>query len=142
VKLLDLLLKIMKNSSNKTTNGWTMTGICSQWAKRNNEISPNEFAIYTDILDKSFSQKRRWCYMSYDDMSLSRATTSKTLKSLEDKGIISRKQTYKDNGHKSKVEYKILEPMKYIKNFTFLKNASKEQEIKKEELSEDEEVWQ
>jgi hypothetical protein len=113
----------MKNSKLKTTNGWTMTGICSQWAKRNIDINNNHFIIYTDILDKSFSQGRRWCYMAYDDFSLTnRNTISKVLTELEDMNILNKKQTFKQNGHKSKVEYKIIEPMEYISNFVFKKD--------------------
>lgn len=130
MKLLDLLLKIMKSSNVKTTNGWTMTGICSQWAKRNKSLTNNEFVIYTDILDKTFSQVRRWCFMSYNEMSLTNKNTiSNTIRTLEDKGIIRIDKTNNpENGHRSKNQYFILEPKEYIVNFVFKdinKNSNK-----------------
>lgn len=103
----------------KTSNGWTMSGICFQWAMMNID-DKNELFLYLDILNNSLSRRKRWCYMSYDDfMVTNRNTISKSISSLAHKGIIKKKQTFKENGHKSKVEYRLLEPKDKIRNFIF-----------------------
>jgi hypothetical protein len=116
-----------------------MVGICSQWAV-DKEFKPNELAVYLSIVRNSFGFKHRWCYMSYSDFVITnRNTLSKILLDFEERGIISRKQTYKDNGHRSKVEYKILEPKVNINKFVF---NSKEILDGKTNINEDEEAWQ
>lgn len=109
-----------------------MVGICSQWAI-DERLKPNILAVYITIVRNSFGYKRRWCYLDYGAFGVSnRNTLSKILDELNESGIISVKHTFKDNGHRGKNEYMILEPKKYISNFVFDKKDSKEETIKEE----------
>jgi hypothetical protein len=129
----------MNKTAKKTSSGWTMAGICLQWAKRNEDMTTNEKLIYWSILDKSFGFAKRYCYLKYDDFELSnRNTISKTISSLVSKGIISYKNTYsKETGHKSMNEYRILEPKSSISRFIFV--GYKEEKIKEKEIEEEDE---
>lgn len=113
-----------------------MVGICSQWAKRNEELTLYEKIVYWGIADKSFGFAKRYCYLKLDSFEISKTTASIAIKSLVLKGIISYKNTFKDNGHRGMNEYRILEPKENINKFIFVGSS---EELKKEniETSED-----
>lgn len=123
----------------KTSSGYTMIGICTQWMLDKSEMTDSEMKVYLKILRNSFGFKKRWCYLKYDDFSMRRATVKKTIDSLVEKKIISYKNTYNpENGNRSMNEYKILRPNNYIKHFAFIgKDEAKEEEQK----TEDEKGW-
>ena len=130
----------MKKQEQTTSSGWTMTGICCQWAKRSG-MTNNEYILYTDLIDKTFSQKRKYCFVRYEEFSLSNKNTiSKTLNLLEDKKIIKKEASYKEDGKKSKNKYTVLEPKEFIDRFIF--NALKADNIaSKYELTDEEKEW-
>lgn len=131
----------MKKQEQRTSSGWTMTGICCQWAKRS-EMTNNEYILYTDLIDKTFSQKRKYCFMKYEEFSLSNKNTiSKTLNLLESKKIIQKESSYKENGNKSKNKYTVLEPKDFINRFIF-NTLSDDKSISKYELTDEEKEWE
>lgn len=104
----------------KTSNGWSMVGICGQWAI-DEGLKPNELVVYMTIIRNSFGYKKRWCYADYGLFTISnRNTIKKTIEILKDKGVLSVSWTFKDNGHRNKNKYTILQPSKYIRNFEFI----------------------
>ena len=114
----------------KTTNGWSMLGICSQWCE-DSDLTVNEQSVYLTIARNSVGYKKRWCYLKYDNFKISnRNTIKKVLESLVERKIIHYSHTYKD-GHRRMNEYRLLEPKNKIKNFEFIKKE--ETQTKKEE---------
>ena len=118
-----------------SSNGWTLQGQCFQWCFDNKSLDKNERSVYNTILRHSFGFKKRWCYLGYDDFELSKATVSKTIKSLKEKNILSYKHTFKDNGHRSLNEYRLNEPTKHIKDFSFIKNDDTKKKEKDIDMS-------
>lgn len=112
-----------------------LQGQCIQWVLDTQSLSKIEFYVYSLIARKSFGFKNRWCYLQYEDFGMSKATVSKAIKSLKDLGIISYSHTFKDNGHRSMNEYRIMKPKAYIDNFMFNKEYKEEKtEIAIEEV--------
>lgn len=118
----------------KNSNAWLLTGQCTQWIIEREDISSNDLKIYLSILRYSFGFRKRWCYLKYEDFNLSKATVNKCLKNLKDKGIISYKNTFKEDGKRSLNEYKILEPKQYIDAFIFISSKEDKKDTKAEEI--------
>ena len=122
----------MKKQQKKVRNGWTMQGQCFQWMMDNKEMSRNEKSIYASILRRSFGYTNRVCYMKYDEFDISNRNTIKaTIDSLMQRGIISKKSTFKD-GKQGYNMYGILEPSVLISNFEFGKTIEVKEPIKED----------
>lgn len=137
LRLLCRWLKNMGILKKKARNGYTMLGIVTQWAIREQGLTGHELILYLSIADRSFARRKRWCYLKYEDTGITnRNTIKKTITSLVEKGIIFYKRTYKpDSGHRSMNEYKILQPMGKIRDF-MLSEEHKEEVAKIEEYDE------
>lgn len=117
-----------------------MVGICSQWAKRNEELTLYEKIVYWGIADKSFGFAKRYCYLKLDGFEISKTTASTAIKGLVEKGIISYKNTFKDNGHRGMNEYRILEPSDNIKKFIFVGSHEEPKKESEKETETEEEI--
>lgn len=104
----------------KTSNGWSMVGMCSQWAI-DNGLSGNDLVIYLTIVRNSFGYRKRHCYLKYSDFAITnRNSINKSITNMTSLGYISFKNTHNPKtGKRGSNEYRIIEPSEYVKNFVF-----------------------
>lgn len=81
-----------------------------------------EIAIIDIISEMSFRYGNRYCYLSYSDFGISKATISKHIKSLQEKGLLKKEISYLEHGGskiKGKNKYILYLPSELKNKFKF-----------------------
>jgi len=130
-----------KPSKNEIKSGdWIVTEYL-KWLYQKRGISdlkPKELFVIMLILESSFRYGCKYAYLSYDDFGFSKATLSNILKSLEEREVIKKENSYEKESHlKRKNKYTLLYP-EYLKFKFYCKKQQKELgKINKEEILKD-----
>jgi len=99
------------------------------------DLSMIEIAIIDIIAEMSFRYGNRYCYLSYSDFGISKATVSKHIKSLQEKGLLKKEISYLEHGGskiKGKNKYILHLPDELKDKFKFY--GKKDQAKEKQEI--------